>query len=369
MLKPKFLLLLLFCMIGVTVRAQKDTSARFNIGDPAPPLRVKEWIKGTPVKSFEKGKVYVVEFWATWCSPCILAMPHLSRLARKYKRKVTFSAIDIWESHVTKTISMAQLKTFVDSMGRRMNFSVAAEDTGFTVHDWFKAFDEEGIPTTFVIDAQGRVAWIGHPNHLDSVLQKIVNNTWDIKAALFKRVFDDQWEKSDYEVVDKVHQFQGRYYDLGNIGFPDSTLSVINEMVKKRPDLKYTPWMVSYTFSALLLSDPQKAYEYGKAAMATTTYDGPAYSMIIGDIKSESRKVNMTPDIYRLGAECYQAEIDRLIYPEHVDRAIKYRTMAQWYRLAGDESKAIKAEKKALKFEKADFRKDVRRYNNLSSNQ
>ena len=102
--------------------------------------------------------------------------------------------------------------------------------------------------------------------------------------------------------------------------------------------------------------------------MAATTYDYTACSMIIGDIKNESRKVNMTADIYRLGAECYQAEIDRAPYPELIDRAIKYRTMAQWFRLAGDESKAIKAEKKALKFEKADFRKNVRRYNNLSSN-
>src|ERR1035437_10923503 len=117
MLKPKFLLLLLFCMIGVTVSAQKDTSARFNIGDPAPPLRVKEWIKGTPVKSFEKGKVYVVEFWATWCSPCILAMPHLSVLAREYKDKVTILGIDVMEK---KTTSMRKVKAFVDSMGHRM---------------------------------------------------------------------------------------------------------------------------------------------------------------------------------------------------------------------------------------------------------
>jgi hypothetical protein len=41
-MKPKFQLLLLFCMIGFTVNAQKDTSAKFNIGDAAPHLRVRE---------------------------------------------------------------------------------------------------------------------------------------------------------------------------------------------------------------------------------------------------------------------------------------------------------------------------------------
>lgn len=37
------------------------------IGSPAPKLSVKEFVKGEPVKQFDKDKIYVVEFWATWC--------------------------------------------------------------------------------------------------------------------------------------------------------------------------------------------------------------------------------------------------------------------------------------------------------------
>jgi thiol-disulfide isomerase/thioredoxin len=48
--------------------------------DPAPPLKVSKWLKGEEVKRFEPGKVYVVEFWATWCGPCIAFMPHLAEL-------------------------------------------------------------------------------------------------------------------------------------------------------------------------------------------------------------------------------------------------------------------------------------------------
>jgi thiol-disulfide isomerase/thioredoxin len=361
-MKQKFQLLLLFCMMAVTVSAQtdtsatqKDTSATFSIGDPAAPLRVREWIKGTPVKSFEKGKVYVVEFWATWCMPCIAAMPHLSGLARKYKRKVTFSAIDVYEAH-GKTISIAQIKAFADGMGRRMDFNVAVEDTNFTAHDWLEAYGQNSIPTTFVINGQGKVAWIGHPNNLDTVLRKIVNNTWDIgamKQVWAKGIFNDHWEKRDMEVIDKVRRYQDRYDHLEDFGKPDSALFVINEIVKNEPDLKYTPWMVCYTFHALLRTDLHKAYEFGKQAMATTTYQEPAYHMIIGDIRDDLRKINMPPEIYQLGAECYQAEIDRIIYPKIVDMAKKYREMAEWYRLAGDKLKAIQAEKKAIKFEKA----------------
>jgi hypothetical protein len=59
-------LLLLSGIITVTTHAQVipiNPSPSLNIGDTAPPLRIREWIKGTPIENFEKGKIYVVEFW------------------------------------------------------------------------------------------------------------------------------------------------------------------------------------------------------------------------------------------------------------------------------------------------------------------
>jgi thiol-disulfide isomerase/thioredoxin len=61
-----------------------------------PPLKVAKWIKGKPVQRFEPGKVYVVEFWATWCGPCRRSIPHLTELAKKFKGKVTFIGVSIW---------------------------------------------------------------------------------------------------------------------------------------------------------------------------------------------------------------------------------------------------------------------------------
>ena len=66
-------------------------------GMAAPKLEVKEFIKGTAIDGFKPGQVYVVEFWATWCGPCIRAFPHLSELQEQYGDKVTIIGVNIWE--------------------------------------------------------------------------------------------------------------------------------------------------------------------------------------------------------------------------------------------------------------------------------
>ncbi|MEW6159787.1 MAG: TlpA disulfide reductase family protein, partial [Verrucomicrobiota bacterium] len=57
------------------------------LGNPAPKLQTGKWVQGEPVKEFEKGKVYVVDFWATWCGPCKATIPHLNELYQKFKDK------------------------------------------------------------------------------------------------------------------------------------------------------------------------------------------------------------------------------------------------------------------------------------------
>lgn len=353
-MKLKFQLLLLFCIIAITACAQIHTSTSFNIGDPAPPLRVQGWIKGVPVQCFEKGKVYAVEFWATWCRPCKAAMPHLSDLARAYKGKATVLAVDILEDKTAwedkGVASLEQIRAVVDTMGHQMDFRVAVDDSNFMAHHWVESSGENSIPSAFVVNAHGRVAWIGNPVGLDKVLPKILDNSWDIRKARAKRIFNEHWEELDSETADSLTSLNYKWNKLGDLKEADSILLAIDRITKKNPKLKYAPNVAYFSFKNMLLTDPARAYEYGQKVIVTPTYDSPAYFSILSSIGNYSGKIKLHRYIYRLGAEAYQAEIDNTnpVYKKLLDTPGIYHEMAAWYRLAHDTSDALEAEQKSF---------------------
>src|ERR671913_511304 len=73
-------------LLATGARAQiPGHEVTLRVGDPAPPLEVERWVKGAPIDRFERGTVYVLEFWATWCTTCISEIPHVTELAKKYR--------------------------------------------------------------------------------------------------------------------------------------------------------------------------------------------------------------------------------------------------------------------------------------------
>lgn len=150
-------------------------------GDKAPPLTPELYLKGDPIKELLAGQIYVVEFWATWCGPCIAAMPHLSELQTEYaSRGVTFVGVNIWEDQEYNDATLAKVREFLATKGSVMNYVVAYDGAARTMDtSWMKAAGRTGIPSTFVVDQAGRLAWIGHPSELDPVLDGVVKGTWD----------------------------------------------------------------------------------------------------------------------------------------------------------------------------------------------
>ncbi|HJW33894.1 MAG TPA: TlpA disulfide reductase family protein [Holophagaceae bacterium] len=168
------------------VMAQDGAKAEaLTIGSPAPALQASRWLKGTPVPSLEKGKVYVVEFWATWCGPCRQTIPHLSEMAKKFEGQATFVGMSVWERGDSPEKIEANVDAFVKDMGDKMAYNVARDTAANDMAKaWMQAAHQDGIPAAFIINAEGRIAWIGHPmSGLEKTLENVLAGKHDLAAA------------------------------------------------------------------------------------------------------------------------------------------------------------------------------------------
>jgi thiol-disulfide isomerase/thioredoxin len=146
------------------------------VGADAPPLQIEKWLKGDAVAAFAPGKVYVVEFWATWCGPCIASMPHLTELQAEWKDKgVTIIGVTSEDPNNSLDKAAAMVETKAEGMG----YTVAWDQGRKTNEAYMKASGQNGIPCSFLVDAKGKLAYIGHPMMLDIPLREVVAGTWD----------------------------------------------------------------------------------------------------------------------------------------------------------------------------------------------
>jgi thiol-disulfide isomerase/thioredoxin len=155
-----------------------STVAFFAIGDvlvpgsPAPAFTVDSFVRGPEAKTLELGKVHVIEFWATWCGPCVASMPHLTEL-QKQNPDVQFIGVAGFERGKDAADGTKRVDEFVKAKGDAIGFAIAFDGDGTMAKTWMTAAKRNTIPTSFVVGKDGNVAFIGSPNaDLDAAIAK-----------------------------------------------------------------------------------------------------------------------------------------------------------------------------------------------------
>ncbi len=194
-------------------------------GSPAPKIEVKTWVKGTPVKELKKDKLYVVEFWATWCGPCRESIPHLTELA-KANKDVTFVGVSIWEDDT-------KVADFVKEMGPKMDYNVAyGGNKDGMAQTWMAAAKQNGIPSAFLIKGD-TIVWVGHPMELAGPLKALKANTLNVNEEK-KKFVDGVAENEKQMAAGRALGDIAKMYDAGQ---KDEAKTKLEALAKEHPEM------------------------------------------------------------------------------------------------------------------------------------
>lgn len=162
MKKITLVLILMYSLSGFSQQNIK-------VEEKAPPINITDWVINVPKDKKIENKFIVLEFWATWCAPCLKAVPHLNDLQEKFKRDDLYfiSITDESVHKIEKTHSVVGFKTIVVSdQTKATQKSFGDGKRGIT-----------RLPLTVLIDNKGIIKWIGHPTKLtETVLNDFLNH-------------------------------------------------------------------------------------------------------------------------------------------------------------------------------------------------
>lgn len=161
----KTMLSVLFTLLIANMLFGQDVNSL--AGHQAPPIIFKESLSKNTPPNFYQNKILVIDFWATWCAPCIATFPHFNQLSKKYgSDSVLFASLTDEPASIARKFFERTKKELI---------AVKLCDTS---HKTGNSFNVQSIPYCVVIDKNNIVRWTGQTYDLtEEVLNNIIKNT------------------------------------------------------------------------------------------------------------------------------------------------------------------------------------------------
>ncbi len=196
-------------------------------------IKINRWIHKPSQEKLEKPLIYV-DFWATWCAPCISSMPHTQALEERFGSQVLFLYISDEPENKIK-----------DFMRRKNYHFYTANDTE---HYNYELFNIKSIPAAMLLNPKGKIIWQGKPWELDERLLKEFMVKYGQKKGRNSRIeLQKQTERNETETYTTENKFSLKYksfdYDIPfksshenhQITYQGSLKSILSEMLGVEP--------------------------------------------------------------------------------------------------------------------------------------
>jgi hypothetical protein len=235
------------------------------------------------------------------------------------------------------------VEKFVAKMGEKMEYNVAVDDKfgqgGTMAKTWMEASGQEGIPASFIVNAAGQVAWIGHPGQIDQPLEQIVAGKWDMVAAVNeskKQAAKAAEDRANQEILQTEGKALQEAFMTGNYG---KAASEIDTLLAKHPSM--SRMLRPVQFMALLRSDEAGAYKVARTMIGEFKDDPMVMNQIAWTILDT--KDLKSPDF----TVAYDAAMAAAEATKHEDGMI-LDTLALATFKKGDAAKAVEIGAKAI---------------------
>ncbi|MCO8125043.1 TlpA family protein disulfide reductase [Stieleria sp. TO1_6] len=342
----RIVLILLSCAVvaALTLRPA-DAEPSLVIGSKAPALDIEHWVQDgngnyPHVSNFEKGKVYVVEFWATWCGPCIASMPHLAELQTEYRDRgvqiisISDESLDEVDALLKREHPEAK-KSFAEITSA---YSLTTDPDGSSQADYMEAAEQRGIPTAFIVGKSGLVEWIGHPGNMDEPLEAVVDDKWDREA--YKEELKRQ--QAFEEAVQQFAQLagQGKLEEAGKM-LKDQIAASQDDEIKQQ-------WtMIQHQFRLMTGQADEADFAFYREDLKERIGNPIAVAqhglMLFGMVQNGGK-------VGPLAAEAVTALQNEVEAADDEDKPLFYQTIAQLYTIDDQIDKAIASQEKAIEF-------------------
>lgn len=157
-------------LVFLTVSFSISTSAKSAFGEKAPDFELST-VDGEVIRlSDYLGKIVIVDFWATWCAPCRMAIPELVELQNEYRDDLVIIGISLDQPYTQQN-----LKPFIESYG--INYPIVLGTL-----EVVEAYGSiRGIPTSFIINQKGEIVnkFTGYvpKSHYTTDIDRLLNSS------------------------------------------------------------------------------------------------------------------------------------------------------------------------------------------------